>query len=288
MRMRTSLPGGLCPWGAAGLHLLPQHESHRGCLRGQDARSRAAEDSTSFSTGMAAISNTLFTLLTPGDRVVSIKDTYGGTNLLFTKFLPRFGVEAVVCDTEDHEAIEREVAAGCTVLYLESPTNPTLKVVDIERLSRAAHAVGATVVVDNTFATPINQSPLTLGADLVLHSATKFLGGHSDAMGGIVCRPAKLVRAIYHFREITGATLDPMSAFLLTRGIRTLELRVERQNHNAQRIAEFLAEHPAIEAVYYPGLPGHRGHDIAKRQMRGSAGCSPLHCAAGTRRWSGW
>lgn len=232
----------------------------------------AAEDSTSFSTGMAAISNTLFTLLTPGDRVVSIKDTYGGTNLLFTKFLPRFGVEAVVCDTEDHEAIEREVAAGCTVLYLESPTNPTLKVVDIERLSRAAHAVGATVVVDNTFATPINQSPLTLGADLVLHSATKFLGGHSDAMGGIVCGPAKLVRAIYHFREITGATLDPMSAFLLTRGIRTLELRVERQNHNAQRIAEFLAEHPAIEAVYYPGLPGHRGHDIAKRQMRGFGG----------------
>lgn len=232
----------------------------------------AAEDSTSFSTGMAAISNTLFTLLKPGDRVVSIKDTYGGTNKLFTEFLPRFGVAATVCDTEDHEAIEREVAAGCTVLYLESPTNPTLKVLDIARLANAAHAVGATVVVDNTFATPINQSPLALGADLVLHSATKFLGGHSDAMGGVVCGPATLVRAIYHFREITGATLDPMSAFLLTRGIRTLELRVERQNSNAKRIAEFLAEHPAIEAVYYPGLPSHRGHEIAKRQMRGFGG----------------
>ena len=232
----------------------------------------AAEDSTSFSTGMAAISNTLFTLLKPGDRVVSIKDTYGGTNLLFTEFLPRFGIEATICDTEDHEAIEREVAAGCTVLYLESPTNPTLKVLDIARLAHAAHAVGATVVVDNTFATPINQNPLALGADLVLHSATKFLGGHSDAMGGVVCGPARLVRPIYHFREITGATLDPMSAFLLTRGIRTLELRVERQNSNAQRVAEFLAGHPAIETVFYPGLPGHRGHEIARRQMRGFGG----------------
>ncbi|HUF64737.1 MAG TPA: aminotransferase class I/II-fold pyridoxal phosphate-dependent enzyme, partial [Gemmatimonadaceae bacterium] len=229
-------------------------------------------DSTSFSTGMAAISNTLFTLLKPGDRVVSIKDTYGGTNKLFTEFLPRFGVVATVCDTEDHEAIEREVAAGCTVLYLESPTNPTLKVLDIARLAGAAHAVGATVVVDNTFATPINQSPLALGADLVLHSATQFLGGHSDAMGGIVCGPARLVRPIYHFREITGATLDPMSAFLLTRGIRTLELRVERQNANAQRVAGFLAEHPAIETVFYPGLTGHPGHEIARRQMRGFGG----------------
>lgn len=231
-----------------------------------------AEDATSFATGMAAVSNTLFTLLKPGDRVVSITDTYGGTNKLFTEFLPRWGVEAVVCDTGAQDAIEREVAAGCTVLYLESPTNPTLKVVDIARLSAAAHAVGATVVVDNTFATPVNQNPLALGADLVLHSATKYLGGHSDAMGGVVCGPARLVRPIYHFREINGATLDPMSAFLLTRGLQTLPLRVERQNANAQRIAEFLASHRAVGAVYYPGLPGDRGHAIARRQMRGFGG----------------
>jgi cystathionine gamma-synthase len=231
-----------------------------------------AEDATSFATGMAAVSNTLFTLLKPGERVVSITDTYGGTNKLFTEFLPRWGVEAVVCDTSDQDAIEREVAKGCAVLYLESPTNPTLKVVDLARLSAAAHAAGATVVVDNTFATPVNQNPLVLGADLVLHSATKYLGGHSDAMGGVVCGPARLVRPIYHFREINGATLDPMSAFLLTRGLQTLPLRVERQNANAQRIAEFLATHPAVETVYYPGLPSDRGHAVARRQMRGFGG----------------
>lgn len=231
-----------------------------------------AEAATSFATGMAAISNTLFTLLSPGDRVVTIKDTYGGTNRIFIEFLPRFGIEVALCNTGDHEELEREIARGCTLLYLETPTNPTLKVIDIERLARAAHATGATVVVDNTFATPINQNPLELGADLVLHSATKFLGGHSDAMGGVVCGPAELIRSIFHFREINGASLDPMSAFLLTRGIRTLELRVERQNRTALQIAEFLVRQNAVEAVFYPGLSDHPGHDVARRQMRGFGG----------------
>ncbi len=231
-----------------------------------------AEDATSFATGMAAVSNTLFTLLSPGDRVVSVTDTYGGTNKIFVEFLPRFGIEATLCDTEDAEAIEAAVAPGCKVLYLETPTNPTLKVLDIQRLSRAAHKVGAIVVVDNTFATPINQTPLALGADLVLHSATKFLGGHSDAMGGVVCGSAALVRPIYHFREINGASLDAMSAFLLTRGIKTLEIRVERQNASALRIAEWLSRHPAVEAVHYPGLQSHPGHAIAQSQMRGFGG----------------
>jgi cystathionine gamma-synthase len=231
-----------------------------------------AEAATSFATGMAAISNTLFTLLSPGDRVVSIKDTYGGSNKIFIEFLPRFGIDVQLCETEDHDAIESEIDRGCKVLYLETPTNPTLKVVDIERLVRAAKQVGATVVVDNTFATPINQSPLALGADLVLHSATKFLGGHSDAMGGVVCGTEALIQQLFHFREINGASLDPMSAFLLARGLRTLALRVERQNQSAQRIAEFLAGHPAIDQVFYPGLPDHQGHAIARRQMRGFGG----------------
>ncbi len=231
-----------------------------------------AAAATSFATGMAAVSNTLFTLLSPGDRVIGIKDSYGGTNKLFIEFLPRFGIEVELCDTTDHEAIERAVAEGCKVLYLESPANPTLKVVDIERLAKAAHAVGATVVVDNTFATPVNQHPLALGADLVLHSATKFLGGHSDAMGGVVCGSQELIGRLYHFREINGASLDPMSAFLLTRGIKTLELRVERQNKNAMRVARFLDGHAAVAVVHYPGLENHPGHDIAKRQMRGFGG----------------
>jgi cystathionine gamma-synthase len=146
-----------------------------------------AEAATSFASGMAAISNTLFTLLSPGDHVVSIKDTYGGTNKLFIEFLPRFQIQVSLCDTTDHAAIEAAIAHGCKLLYLESPTNPTIKIVDIARLSEAAHRHGALVVVDNTLATPINQRPLELGADLALHSATKFLGGHADALGGVVC-----------------------------------------------------------------------------------------------------
>ncbi|MGB3904373.1 MAG: aminotransferase class I/II-fold pyridoxal phosphate-dependent enzyme, partial [Anaerolineae bacterium] len=174
-----------------------------------------AEAATSFSTGMAAISNTLFTLLSPGDRVVSLKDTYGGTSKIFIEFLPRFHIEVVLCDTTDHEAIEGAVEEGCRVLYLESPTNPTLKVVDLARLAAAGHEVGATVVVDNTFATPINQNPLELGADLVIHSATKCLGGHADALGGVLCGATDLVEKIFHFREINGASLHPMAAYLL-------------------------------------------------------------------------
>lgn len=231
-----------------------------------------AEASTSFATGMAAISNTLFTLLSPGDTVVSIKDTYGGTNKIFLEFLPRFGIETRLCATTDHDAIEEAIVRGCTLLYLETPTNPTLKVVDVARLTQAAHEVGAVVTVDNTFATPINQNPLSLGADLVIHSATKFLGGHADALGGVVCGRADLVERIYHFREITGAALDPMAAYLLLRGMKTLHLRIRQQNESALRIARFLREHPAIEAVYYPGLESSPGHEIARRQMRGFGG----------------
>lgn len=231
-----------------------------------------AQAATSAATGMGTISSTLFALLRPGDRVVSVKDTYGGTNKLFTEFLPQFNVDVALCDTTDHEAIEAEAAAGCRLLYLESPTNPTVKVVDIARLAAAGRQAGAIVVVDNTFATPINQNPLALGADLVLHSATKYLGGHADALGGIVCGKTEWIEKIYHFREINGATLDPMAAYLLLRGMKTLHLRIRQQNESALAIARFLETHPAIETVYYPGLASHPGHDIARLQMRGFGG----------------
>lgn len=236
------------------------------------AQLEGGEDATSFATGMAAISNTFFTLLSPGERVVSIKDTYGGTHKIFSEFLPRFQVEVCLCETHDHEAIEREVRKGCRLLYLETPTNPTLKILDLERLVKVAKEVGALVVVDNTFATPLNQRPLDWGADLVLHSATKFLGGHSDAMGGVVCGPKALVERLFHFREINGATLHPMAAYFLLRGMKTLELRVARHNENAQAIAEFLQSHPAVRAVHYPGLPDHPLHEVARRQMQGFGG----------------
>jgi cystathionine gamma-synthase len=230
------------------------------------------EAATSAATGMGVISSTLFALLRAGDRVVSIKDTYGGTSKLFFEFLPKFNVNATLCDTSDHAAIEAEIAKGCRLVYLETPTNPTIKILDLERLSAAAKAVGAIVVVDNTFATPINQNPLHLGADLVLHSATKFLGGHADALGGVICGSRDLVKQIYHFREINGATLHPMAAYLLLRGMKTLHLRVARQNESALEIARFLFEHPAVARVYYPGLETHDNYEIACRQMRGFGG----------------
>ena len=231
-----------------------------------------ADAVTSAATGMGIISSTLFALLSPGDRVVSVKDTYGGTSVIFTEFMPRFHIDVTLCDTTNHTQLEAEVAAGCKVLYLESPTNPTVKVVDLARLTTAAHAVGAIVIVDNTFATPINQNPLQLGADLVLHSATKFLGGHADALGGVICGKQELIKQIYHYREINGATLHPMAAYLLLRGMKTLHLRIRQQNASALRLAQFLELHPAIERVFYPGLASHPGHAIACKQMRGFGG----------------
>lgn len=231
-----------------------------------------AEAATSFSTGMAAISNTLATFLVPGDRIVSIKDTYGGTNKIFTEFLPRQQIEVVLCDTGDHGQIEKEVAKGCKILYLESPTNPTVKITDIERMAKAGKEAGALVVVDNTFATPLLQNPLSLGADLVIHSATKFLGGHADALGGVVCGSRDLVGKIYHYREINGATMDPMAAYLMLRGMKTLHLRVRQQCENAMALSKYLQTEDLVEGVYYPGLKTHPNHEIAIKQMKDFGG----------------
>lgn len=231
-----------------------------------------AESATSFSTGMAAISNALFTLLSPGNRIVSIKDTYGGTSKVFLEMLPRVKVEVTLCDTDDHDEIEREIARGCQLVYLETPTNPTLKVLDLKRLTECAHEVGAIVIVDNTFATPINQRPIALGADLVVHSATKYLGGHADALGGVLCGRRDLVDQVFHYREIAGAALHPTAAFLLIRGLKTLELRVLRHNESALQIANFLESHDNVDGVFYPGLKSHPLHKVARRQMSGFGG----------------
>lgn len=231
-----------------------------------------AEAATSFATGMAAISNTLYTFLTAGKRVVSQKDNYGGTSKIFLDFLPLYNVQVQLCDTTDFDQFEKEIAKGCDLVYLETPTNPTLKVVDIKRLAIAAKKVGAIVVVDNTFATPINQNPLALGADLVIHSATKFLGGHSDAMGGVVAGKKELVQKIYQYREINGASLQADPAYMIARGMKTLELRIERQNASALKIAQYLKAHSKVADVFYPGLETHPGHAIAKQQMSGFGG----------------
>ncbi|MDE3249612.1 MAG: cystathionine gamma-synthase family protein [Bacteroidota bacterium] len=231
-----------------------------------------AEAATSFATGMAAISNTLFTFLTPGKKVVSVKDTYGGASKIFLDFLPKYNAQVQLCDTTDHEALEAAIAGGCDLVYLETPTNPTLKIIDIKRIAAAAHKTGAIVVVDNTFATPINQNPLALGADLVIHSATKFLCGHSDAMGGLLAGKKELVQRVFNFREINGASLQADPAYMIARGMKTLELRIERQNASALRIAEYLKTHSKVKDVFYPGLSTHKGHNIAQSQMRGFGG----------------
>ncbi|MCO5173358.1 MAG: cystathionine gamma-synthase family protein [Trueperaceae bacterium] len=240
-----------------------------------------AEAATSFSTGMAAISATLFALLAPGERVVSVKDTYGGTNRLFLDYLPRFGIEVALCETDDQAGIVAAIDAGCKLVYLETPTNPTCKILDIELLARHAKAQGATVVVDNTFATPINQSPLALGADLVVHSATKYLGGHADALGGALCGAAGLVAKVFAYREVNGAALHADAAYLLLRGMKTLALRVERQSANAMAVARFLDAHPRVERVFYPGLPSHPNHAVAARQMRAFGGMLSFQLVGG-------
>lgn len=231
-----------------------------------------AEAATAFATGMAAISNTLFTFLKPGKRVVSVKDTYGGTSKLFLDFFPAYNVGIKLCDTGNHEELEFEIAKGCDLVYLETPTNPTLKIIDIKRIAAAAKEVGAIVVVDNTFATPINQNPLELGADLVIHSATKYLCGHSDAMGGLLAGNKEFVQQVFHFREINGASLQADPAYMIARGMKTLELRISRQNESALKIARYLKSHPKVSDVFYPGLETHKGHEIAKSQMRGFGG----------------
>jgi cystathionine gamma-synthase len=231
-----------------------------------------AEAATAFSTGMAAISNTLFTFLKPGKRVVSVKDTYGGTSKLFLDFFPAYQVEVTLCDTENHEELEFEIAKGCDLVYLETPTNPTLKIIDIKRIAAAAKKVGAIVVVDNTFGTPINQNPLDLGADLVVHSATKYLCGHSDAMGGLLAGKSEYIKQVFQFREINGASLQADPAYMIARGMKTLDLRISRQNTSAMKIAQYLRQHNKVKEVFYPGLETHIGHSIAKEQMRGFGG----------------
>lgn len=274
-------------WQAVALGRAPGHIYGRNTnptVEAFEKKIRAlegAEDATSFSTGMAAISNTLFALLAPGNRIVSVKDTYGGTNQLFLDTLPHWGVDVVLCDTADATAVESAIASGCALLYLETPTNPTLKITPIRRLADAAHRAGAIVVVDNTVATPMNQNPLAHGADLVVHSATKYLGGHADALGGALCGRRDLVRRVFHHREINGASLDPMSAYLLLRGMKTLDLRIERQNASAMKIAQWLEFHRRVEQVNYPGLTGHPQHTIAADQMRGFGGMLSFSVAGG-------
>ena len=227
------------------------------------------EAGLAVASGMAAIGSTFWTLLNAGDDVVIDHTLYGNSFAFFTKGLTRFGVTVQFADLTDPDAAASALTKRTKFVFFETPANPNLRVIDIAHVGTLARAVGALVAVDNTFATPALQKPLKLGADLVLHSATKFLGGHGDLLGGIVVGRAELIDRIrgQGLRVLTGATLSPLNAFLILRGLKTLELRIERHSASALKVAELLAGHPRVRTISYPGLSSFPQHALAKRQM---------------------
>jgi cystathionine beta-lyase/cystathionine gamma-synthase len=227
-----------------------------------------AEACVVTASGMAAELATLMALCESGDEIVSMLDLYGGTTKLFQTVLPRFGIRTSFVPFHELCNIERYFTARTRLLFLETPTNPTLRCADIRALSEIAHRHNAVVAVDSTFGTPILQKPLDLGADLSLHSATKYLAGHNDLTAGAVAGPRKWLDTIREMVKFSGGCLDPFGSFLLIRGLKTLEIRVERACSNARAIAEALRRHPKVERVFYPGFAGDSSHDIATRQMR--------------------
>ena len=229
-------------------------------------------DAAAFSSGMAAISTSVFSFLKKGDHVLGIRDLYGGTYSLLHKLLPEIGIGTDLVETTDTEAMERGVRKNTTIIYIESPTNPTLKLVDIEKAAKLAHGNDALLLVDNTFASPVNQNPLDLGADVVLHSATKYLNGHADLVAGASVTNRKRAHRVKMMRRDLGGTLDPLPAWLVLRGMKTMALRVRQQNANAMALAEFLAGHRKVKKVNYPGLKTHPQHALARKQMKGYGG----------------
>lgn len=223
-------------------------------------------------SGMAAIVMA-FDLVPSGGRVVATSDSYGGTYRVGENVLRPRGLDFTWLDTSDTEATIRELDGGAAMLFLETPTNPMLRIADLRTLSEAAHAAGAVVVVDNTFMSPYFQRPLELGADVVVHSSTKYLNGHSDGVGGIlVARGQEHLERFKYLQNAAGAILSPFESWLLLRSAKTLALRMERHDANAGAVARMLSGHPEVEAVHYPGLPGHPGHELASRQMSGFGG----------------
>jgi cystathionine gamma-synthase len=233
-----------------------------------------AEDCALFSSGMAAATTALLALLKSGQHVVMTSDCYRRTRQFVSTMLPRWGIEHTFVEPGDYDSLEGAIRPGKTRLILaESPTNPYLRVADLPRLVaiRDRHP-GVKILIDSTFATPVNQRPLEVGVDLVLHSATKYLGGHNDLLAGSLSGKASLVSGLRDLRGVLGAVLDPHAAYLLVRGLKTLDLRVHRQNETALRLAGWLEAHPRVERVFYPGLPSHPDHGIAARQMSGFGG----------------
>ncbi len=256
----------------------------RAALEANLAALEGARFGLCFSSGMGAISSVIMTL-SAGDHVVSGNDVYGGTYRAFTKVFSRMGIDFTFVDATDLGAVERAMTPRTKLLWVETPSNPLLRITDIRKACVLAKKHGALAAVDNTFASPVNQNPLALGADFAVHSATKYLGGHSDVVGGFVATSDQaLYERIKFVQNSVGAVPGPMDCFLVLRGTKTLPLRVRRHCENAMAVARHLSAHPQVARVYYPGLPGHPGHRIAKAQMKGFGGMISFELKGGLER----
>ncbi len=260
-------------------------------LENKVAALECGEACVAAASGMGAISSALWTIAGAGKHIVADGTLYGCTFALLNHGMSRYGVEVSFVDTSDLAAVKAALKENTCAVYLETPANPNLKIADIAAVAEIAHAYNPDikVVCDNTFASPALQNPLTLGADVVVHSATKYLNGHGDVIAGFVVGKADFIGEVRMFglKDMTGAVMDPFAAYLILRGLKTLEIRMERHCANAKAIAEFLDQHPAVEKVYYPGLKNHVGHDIAVRQMKDFGGMLSFEVkggrAAGTK-----
>lgn len=232
-------------------------------------------------SGMAALTTAVLALASTGDHVIGQKSTYGGTGSVLQNLLPRLGITTTLVDQTDPAAFEKAMTPQTRLILLESPSNPLLQITDMAAVAELARAHGVLSVADNTFATPLNQRPTEFGVDLVWHSATKYLNGHTDVSAGVLAGPAEILDRIWDVGLLTGAVLGPFDAWLLLRGMRTLPLRMERHNANGQELAEALAHHPAVARLYYPGLPSHPQHALAARQMSGFGGVLGIEFADG-------
>lgn len=233
------------------------------------------------SSGMAAVSTLALTLASSGEEIISTEPVYGGTFHLFKDALAKLGIKVHFVDPERIDEAKGLLNENTKLFFCETPTNPNLKVADIRRIVEIARESKVPVAIDNTFATPYNQNPISLGADFVIHSGTKYLGGHSDLVAGVIVGPKNVIDGATETMKVMGGCIDPFGAFLLLRGLKTLAVRVDRQNRNAMKVAEFLSAHEKVSRVFYPGLPGSAQHDLAKSQMRGFGGMVCLEVKGG-------